>query len=431
MPRRTTVGYWPSRKGGGFFCIKGGVRHELALGPDDRPGGPVYLAALRRFAEVMEESEQEGAEAASGAATVREVLAAYLDRVRKTRSPGTYEIRRRFLGDFAGHRPGAGRPMLGESPAAGLTHAAVYAFLERMAGTPRQARRRKRQERAGTTWNEGSQRACVQSLSAAFGWAARSGLLGRNPLAGIEAPPARSRGAEALLGATAEEAEAVHRRVLGAVPSSHREFVQALRDTGARPGELAAATAADFDPATGAIVFRKAATRAPGRFSHKTAGKGKDRVILLSGATLEAARRNAAAHPSGPLFRRCGGQPFRKPHVLSAFAKARRVLGLPRLTAYSYRHQFATSMLMAGMDIDSLAGLMGNSPQVLRQHYSHLLADRRGLREKLERFMRPAGAAGAPSPPANTGGGAEAASVPASPPPAPPSPRGRRRAAPG
>ena len=39
-----------------------------------------------------------------------------------------------------------------------------------------------------------------------------------------------------------------------------------------------------------------------------------------------------------------------------------------------------------GMDVDTLASLMGNSPAVIRQHYSHLLADRQGLREKLERF---------------------------------------------
>jgi len=38
------------------------------------------------------------------------------------------------------------------------------------------------------------------------------------------------------------------------------------------------------------------------------------------------------------------------------------------------------------MDVDTLAALMGNSAAVIRQHYSHLLADRQGLREKLERF---------------------------------------------
>ena len=47
MPRKPSVSYWPTRKGGGYFCILKGNRHELALGPDDAPQGPTYLAAGR------------------------------------------------------------------------------------------------------------------------------------------------------------------------------------------------------------------------------------------------------------------------------------------------------------------------------------------------------------------------------------------------
>ena len=36
------------------------------------------------------------------------------------------------------------------------------------------------------------------------------------------------------------------------------------------------------------------------------------------------------------------------------------------------------------------AELMGNSATIIRQHYSHLLADKQGLREKLERFKKSA-----------------------------------------
>lgn len=64
---------------------------------------------------------------------------------------------------------------------------------------------------------------------------------------------------------------------------------------------------------------------------------------------------------------------------------------MPGLTAYSYRHTFATEMLKAGMDVDTLAELMGSSPVVIRQHYSHLLGDARGPREKLEHFRKAAG----------------------------------------
>jgi site-specific recombinase XerD len=56
--------------------------------------------------------------------------------------------------------------------------------------------------------------------------------------------------------------------------------------------------------------------------------------------------------------------------------KLQKRLRMPGLTAYSYWHTWATEMLKAGVDVGRLALLMGNSPTVIRQHYSHLLADR-------------------------------------------------------
>jgi integrase len=93
----------------------------------------------------------------------------------------------------------------------------------------------------------------------------------------------------------------------------------------------------------------------------------------------------------------CNGKPFDKVNFVDRFMKLRKRLRMPGLTAYSYRHTWATEMLKAGMDVDTLASLMGNSPAVIRQHYSHLLADRQGLREKLERFMTAAGGTQTPS----------------------------------
>lgn len=135
-------------------------------------------------------------------------------------------------------------------------------------------------------------------------------------------------------------------------------------------------------------------SRRSDRFSHKSA-RHKDRVVMLTGGTLAAVKDLVKAHPEGPLFRRKNGKGFAKVTVVDRFAKLRKRLGLPGLTAYSYRHTWATELLKAGMDADTLATLMGNSAAVIRQHYSHLLADKKGLREKLERFT----AAGTQTPP--------------------------------
>src|SRR5205085_4074992 len=124
----------------------------------------------------------------------------------------------------------------------------------------------------------------------------------KNPLAGIEKPAPTSRGAEALLGTNAQEIEAAHQRIMTTVRAHWRPFIQALKDTGARPGELAAATAADFDEALGAFVFRKEMSRRSDRFAHKTA-RHRDRVIVLTGPTQEAVKELVRVYPEGPLFR--------------------------------------------------------------------------------------------------------------------------------
>lgn len=117
---------------------------------------------------------------------------------------------------------------------------------------------------------------------------------------------AASRGAGPLVGSNAQEIEENHRRALAA-PSSYRPFVQALKDAGARPGEIAAAD--DFRPETGALVFHKESTRRREPFAHKTA-KRKDRVIFLAGETLDRVRSLAEKYPTGPLFRRRVAGPF-------------------------------------------------------------------------------------------------------------------------
>jgi len=135
----------------------------------------------------------------------------------------------------------------------------------------------------------------------------------------------------------------------------------------------------------GAFVFHKEVSREGDRFSHKTA-KVKDRVIFLTGPTLEAVKQLVQRYPTGPLFRRKNGGAFGKVSIVDRFMKLKKRLKMPGLTAYSYRHTFAMEMLKAGIDVDSLAELMGNSATVIRLHYSHLLADAKGLRAKLERF---------------------------------------------
>jgi integrase len=251
---------------------------------------------------------------------VREVLETYLKHISKSKTPGTVEIRLRSFTPFANFKPEGAKECYGDKPVESLTHMDVYDFLEDME-RPRRPRRQKPQPgRKPVKWGEGSKRNCVQGLSAAFNWAARSGLILKNPRTGIEKPGAASRGAESLVGSNAQEIEENHRGALAAAPPSYRPFIQALKDTGASPGEIAAATAADFRPEMGAFVFHKESTRRREQFAHKTA-KRKDRVIFLAGETLDRVRSLTEKYPTGPLFRRAGDRPFRKFHIAGVCTK--------------------------------------------------------------------------------------------------------------
>jgi integrase len=383
MARRPSVRYWSSRNA--YMCWHNGRQAKLAEGPDDAPTGPTFLAALAKFRELLELDQVDRADDRN---TIRAILETYLRHIAAKKKQSTVEIRLRAFRPFVDYRPEDG-PAYGERRVADLTHFDLYRFMEAME-VPRHAKRKKEQKgRKPVGWGPGSQRNFLQGLNAAFNWAVRSGLLPKNPVTGIEKPGAASRGAESLIGATPAEVEQNHRRILAAAPPMFRPFLQALKDTGARPGEIAAATAADFKPDLGAFVFNKEMTRRGERFSHKTARKN-DRVIFLSRPTLEYVREMVGKYPTGPLFRRKVGRGFHKVYVVGAFLKLQKKLGMPMLTAYSYRHTYATELLKAGMDVDTLAELMGNSAMIIRQHYSHLLAGKKGLRSKLEHFRKAA-----------------------------------------
>lgn len=390
MARPTRIAYWATRKGGGYFCIYKGERFELALGPDDQPVGPTYRAAQDKFQAIMEgKKEEEKRQREPAPRTVREVLEAYLVFISKKRKDGTLQMRFQTLQPLADHPIKGG--CLGEVQAEKLTAIDVYAFLDHMETVPRFSRRKKHQPgRKPTTWGPTTQRNCVVGLIAAFNWAVKGGMIQKNPVAGIERPAGSSRGAESLIGTTPEEVEQNHQRIMSIVRPHWKPFIQALKDTGARPSEIAAVKAEDFRPDMGAFLFHKQVSRKGDRFSHKTA-KVKDRVIFLTGPTLDTVKELVKKLPRGPLFRRKNNKAFDRVTIVGRFVKLQKRLQMPALTAYSYRHTFATDMLKAGMDVDSLAELMGNSPNVIRLHYSHLLADTKGLRAKLERFKTVAG----------------------------------------
>jgi integrase len=121
-------------------------------------------------------------------------------------------------------------------------------------------------------------------------------------------------------------------------------------------------------------------------------GKKRVRVIFLSPAATEILRRLVAARPEGNLFRNVDGNPWTVDAVNCRFGRLKAKLGR-RFAAYDLRHGFADRKLAEGLDVLTVAGLLGHKDgSMLFRHYEHRTRDRRHLREAVN-----------PKPPAPSG----------------------------
>ena len=362
MPRQPSVRYFDSRHA--YYCQFRGKQHLLASGPDDFPDGPAYQQALRAFQQLMALGSIETAKDNN---TVRVLCEKYMQHAEGRLKHSTMSRRKYLLGPFVDN--------LGEEAVGRLTHFQVEGFIAKQ-------RQPRHVGKFTYRWREGTVASFLESAQAVFNWGVKKKLITANPLKGFEGPSARSRSRDCLV--TPQE----HQKVLDACRSTAmRKLIIALENTGARPGELISATAKDWHDQTGTITFYCDDRRREDEFRHKSA-RHKDRSIFFTGEALEMAREIVRERPTGVIFPSSRGRPYSHKSISSCFKALRSRVGMPKLTAYSYRHTFATNWLLAGKSIELLAEIMGNSPPTIRKHYAHLCSDKGAIRKQLEEFMK-------------------------------------------
>ena len=215
---------------------------------------------------------------------------------------------------------------------------------------------------------KGSRRNAVVAVKRAFNWADAEGVLQPNPIKSVKKPPQRHR--DRVL--TPEERQ----EILRTIPDQHfRDFVFAMQETGARPGEVRKVTAAHVNLDLGVWVFKE----------HKTAKRtGRPRVIYLTPAMVELTRRLMEKYPEGPLFRGPRSKRgFTRNGVRCRFRILRQKLPhLAGVISYTMRHSFATQALVNGVGIAHVAELMGHvDTSMVSQHYAHLAGNVQHMRE--------------------------------------------------
>jgi integrase len=219
-------------------------------------------------------------------------------------------------------------------------------------------------------WKPQTRHGFLSTLVTAFRWAERAGIIDRNPLRGVRKPPKASRGMEALV--TPEQ----YAQLLDAATPAFRLFLRVLYASGARPGEVAAITAENFDANAGVVRLAE----------HKTAYRGKSRVLYLPPETVALLVRQCERYRSGALLRNNNNEPWTENAIGLAMRRTRERAGVPHAIAYGLRHSFATDALERGVPDAHVAELLGHSgTAMLHRHYSHLGARAQALREALGR----------------------------------------------
>lgn len=221
-------------------------------------------------------------------------------------------------------------------------------------------------------WNDTSEYNARRTVYRAFNWAAEEQLIPKNPLKGMKRPKPMPR-QRAL---TDDE----YRRMLRASDGCFRVFLFALRETGARPKEVRDLMWEQVQ--TDRWVFR----------DHKTAKKTrKPRIIYLTKPMvrlMEVLRRRSS---SQYVFVNGRGKPWTLNAVRLRVQRLKKKLGLAKdVCSYMIRHSYGTYAVLNGVDVATVAELMGHvDTTMVSTVYVHLADQADHLKEAAHRAVRP------------------------------------------
>src|SRR5262249_13075373 len=171
---------------------------------------------------------------------------------------------------------------------------------------------------------------------------------------------------------TATETEAI----LAKASPRFRLIYLALRQCGARPGELCRAMISDIDRTANAVVLK----------DHKTARKtGKPRRIPIGQKLGELIRQSIGDRQAGPIFLSPAGKRWSVQNLSRTYSRMRDEAGLPRdLVLYLARRECGTKICRE-KGIEYARRLLGHANISTTQRYMHLdereLADAQDLVE--------------------------------------------------
>jgi integrase len=379
MPPTADISYYDSRKG--YYTCFRGKQTPLAKGPDDKPTGPTFLAALTKFREIMQLANADTADQGNTVATICEMYGQLLEREGKTASL------RILLGTCTSATERFGSKTMAEFKPIHVTE-----WLAAMA-VPREDSKK----RMGK-WGKTYQAMALRTLVAALNWAKKQGVISRHCLENrpIKITGKRSRGKEAYI------EKDVFDRLIARVNTNFADLLKFMYGTGCRPAEAYHLEARYYNAADKCIIYP--GQLGPDDFVWKNAPRtGQDRFIYLNDELAEMVERRCRQYPQGFLFRTKRDTRWSNEAVstmLRWYCDEERLNISPVPTAYGCRHTYATDWLADGKSIKVLADLIGTSVSMIERHYGHLMVDKERVRTIMTSVMGGQGAAAEETKPA-------------------------------
>lgn len=315
MPRRS-VGPW-KRSGRGWYVTIG--KEQIKLGPPEMGRKD---AVTRWHEELAKPRGQEVVATPANEITADEVADRYLVWVGRNRSDSTHALAKRYLLPWV-------QSLDKETLAERVRPFDASEWIDLRHEKP------------------GARRMAYRVVKAAWRWADQSGLIDRNPLRGLKTPAGSRR--ETVL--TAEE----WRLVTRAASVSMRRLLRIARWTGMRAQEVVRVEARHLDKDAKAIRFPAAEAK----------GKRRPRVVYVVDKAWRILRAAAKRHPQGAVLRNEDKTPWTKSSVVANIRRLRGRLEraktpVPGLCLTALRHTYATDAIIAGVDVVTLAELMGH-----------------------------------------------------------------------
>jgi integrase len=324
MPRKAkNSGPYLRGKRGRYYCWIDG--HSRSLGTD-KP-----RVAEARYHEKLKAWRQEQERARLGAMTeptVRECLDFHREHCKRLKATSR-AIRERDLAQFQAF---AG---IDDRPWREATAEVAEAWLD-----------------SRPTWGDSTRKMKAVSLHCAFNHCVKRGKIPHSPIRGFSVAPTRRR--EAVM-SDGDEAT-----IYAASRGEFRAILTALRETGARPGELCSARVEDYRE--GRIVLAE----------HKTDRHRKERVIYLTASLRAEVEALIGSRTGGPIWRNSRGVAWTPNAILCRFKHLRKKLELgPGCFPYALRHRFASGAINdADANPAMVARLLGHADMtMIFRHY--------------------------------------------------------------